>query len=244
MLERLWRKGQQATSTREEESARRIAALTASRREVAEAFELERRRIERDLHDGAQQYLVAAAMALGEARLIAEDCDSDALDQALKRADELVGEGLQRLRETVHGIHPTVLSESGLVPAIEDVAAKLPNHTTIHCPHPLPQLPEAVLAAGYFFAAEALTNAAKHVPDSPVTVLIVCDTHLKISVVDRGPGGAEMLPGGGLNEMQRRISAFDGELSLSSPPGGPTSVTASIPLLLSRGEPSFARMEK
>lgn len=244
MLTKLWRKGPARASTREEASARRIAALTESRREVAEAFELERRRIERDLHDGAQQYLVAAAMALGEARLIAEECNSPALDDALGRADHLVGEGLQRLRETVHGIHPSVLSESGLVAAIEDVAAKLPNPTKIRCPHVLPRLPEAVLAAGYFFAAEALTNAAKHAPGSPVSVLIVCDTHLRISVVDLGPGGAQMERGGGLDEMRRRVSAFDGELTLSSPPGGPTTVAASIPLLLSRGEPSFARMEQ
>ena len=220
---------------------RRIAELTASRREVAEAFELERRRIERDLHDGAQQYLVAALMALAEARVL----DGEEASGALTRAEQLVGEGLKRLRETVHGIHPAVLADVGLGAAIEEIAAGFPTPVAIRCPHPLPVLPPAVLAAGYFFTAEALTNAAKHAAGAPVSVLIMCDTHLRISVVDQGPGGAEVRRGGGLDLMRQRVTAFDGTMEVSSPTGGPTRIAAAIPLLLMRGESGYAeRLER
>ena len=92
-----------------------------------------------------------------------------------------------------------------------------------------------MLAAGYFFGAEALTNAAKHAPGAPVTVLVTSDADLHISVVDEGPGGAAVVPGQGLAGMAQRLEAFGGALTLSSPPGGPTRVACSIPLLLDRG---------
>ncbi|QTH59871.1 sensor histidine kinase [Corynebacterium hindlerae] len=216
----------------EAQAVERIAELTASRRAVADAYEIERHRIERDLHDGAQQYLVAALMKLGEASLDATGPVADLISAAQKD----VSEGLESLRATVRGIHPQVLSDYGLVAAVE----AHPTAPAVMAPHPLPELSPSVLAAGYFFASEALTNAAKHAPDATVSVLLTADADLRISVVDDGPGGATFTPHGGLAGMRERLEAFDGSLELSSPIGGPTRLVAIIPLLLDRGEPGVA----
>ncbi len=216
---------------------RAVQELTASRRVIVDAYEIERRRIERDLHDGTQQYLVAAAMMLGEARTspsVAADAD---LQLLLGQAQEALAKGLDALRATVRGIHPQVLVERGLVAALTDVAQASAAQVRIVCPHPLPRLPEGVLAASYFFASEAIANAAKHAPGASVTVLLTTDSHLRVSVVDTGPGGAVLRPGHGLAGMRERLAAFGGGLTISSPPGGPTQVAASLPLLLGRGEP-------
>lgn len=175
----------QATSN-EERQARVIAELTASRRAIADAYEVERARIERDLHDGAQQYLVAASMKLGEALLDATGAEAELLEAAKRDVDR----GLRSLRATVHGIHPQVLQDHGLVAALADAASAHGPHVSVYAPHPLPQLSASVLACGYFFGTEALTNAAKHAPGAPVSVLITSDAALHISVVDEGPGGA------------------------------------------------------
>lgn len=226
---RLFGRRDRGTSRSEEETARRVDELTRSRRAVAEAYERERRRIERDLHDGAQQYFVAASMAVGEARLTGGE-------EALAKAQHLVDEGLAALRRTVHGIHPSELREFGLVAAIGNAAEAYGSHVKIRCPNPLPPMSPGVLAAAYFFAAEALTNAARYAPGVPVTVLITSGDMLRVSVVDSGPGGAVTRPQGGLAEMADRLAGFDGTLSLSSPAGGPTQVVASIPMMLVRGE--------
>ncbi|MGV0394565.1 sensor histidine kinase [Corynebacterium uberis] len=210
-------------------TAARIAELTRSRRAVAEAYERERRRIERDLHDGAQQYFVAASLHLGQA-LLRPDADP-----AVATAADLIAQGLAALRHTVHGIMPRELEDLGLVAAIEDIADGLTSPVTVCCPNPLPLLDAPVLAAGYFFTAEALTNAARHAPGQPISVLVTADHALRISVVDAGPGGATLTPGGGLEGMAQRLAAFGGRLSLSSPAGGPTKVSGEIPLLLERG---------
>jgi len=219
---------------------REIEALTASRRVIVDAYEIERRRIERDLHDGTQQYLVAAAMILGEARLSPGVANDPPLAELLEQAQQALAKGLDALRATVRGIHPQVLVEQGLVAALTDVAQASASPVRIVCPHPLPQLPEGVLAASYFFACEAIANAAKHAPGAPVTVLLTTDSHLRVSVVDTGPGGARLRPGHGLSGMRERLAAFGGEVTISSPPGGPTQVVASVPLLLNRGEPGVA----
>ncbi|MEA4943332.1 MAG: histidine kinase [Propionicimonas sp.] len=224
----------------EAEAVRAVEQLTASRRVIVDAYEIERRRIERDLHDGTQQYLVAAAMLLGEARTspsVAADADLGGL---LEQAQEALAKGLDALRATVRGIHPQVLVEQGLAAALTDVAQASAAPVRIVCPHPLPRLPEGVLAASYFFACEAIANAAKHAPGAPVTVLLTTDSHLRVSVMDTGPGGARLRPGHGLAGMRERLAAFGGELSISSPPGGPTQVVAAVPLLLHRGEPGVA----
>ncbi|MER0026854.1 histidine kinase [Corynebacterium sp. KPL4043] len=221
----------QATSN-EERQARVIAELTASRRAIADAYEIERARIERDLHDGAQQYLVAASMKLGEALLDATGAEAELLEAAKRDVDR----GLRSLRATVHGIHPQVLQDHGLVAALADAASAHGPHVSVYAPHPLPRLSASVLACAYFFGTEALTNAAKHAPGAPVSVLITSDAALHISVVDEGPGGARVEPGRGLSGMAERLAAFGGEMSLSSPEGGPTRVSCTIPLLLERGQ--------
>ena len=217
----------------EQRASAKIHQLTASRRKIAEAYEVERLRIERDLHDGAQQYFVAAAMKLGEARL---DVDSPLLVDAARDLHN----GLDALRRTVHGIHPRELSDHGLIAAIETAAAQYGPHVTVRAPHKLPRIDDSVTAAAYFFTAEALTNAAKHAPQQPVSVLVTCDHTLNISVTDQGGGNARITPGGGLDGIQERIAAFGGSMEMTSPDGGPTTVTARIPLLLFRGESGIA----
>ncbi|MGC3953826.1 MAG: sensor histidine kinase [Propionicimonas sp.] len=224
----------------ERDAVREIEALTASRRVIVDAYEVERRRIERDLHDGTQQYLVAAAMLLGEARTSPAVAADPQLADLLGQAQQALARGLDALRTTVRGIHPQVLVEQGLVAALTDVAQASASPVRVVCPHPLPQLPEGVLAASYFFACEAIANAAKHAPGAPVTVLLTTDSHLRVSVVDNGPGGARLRPGHGLSGMRERLAAFGGDVTISSPPGGPTQVVASVPLLLNRGEPGVA----
>lgn len=210
--------------------------MVRSRRIIVDAYEVERRRIERDLHDGTQQYLVAAAMKIGEAMLAPAVADDPQLTSLLRDARSTLQQGIDSLRATVRGIHPTMLTERGLAAALEDVAASGSN-IRIVCPNPLPELPEGVLAAAYFFATEAIANAGKYAPGAPVTVLLAADSMLRVSVVDQGPGGAKLVGGHGLIGLRERLAAFGGELAISSPPGGPTQVAASIPLLLLQGEP-------
>ncbi len=228
--------GRQPRVSHERQAAARIDELTASRRVIVEAYEVERRRIERELHDGTQQYLVAAAMKVGEAQLSPGVATDPGAAVLLKEAAEAIQAGLQSLRRTIRGIHPQILSQQGLTAALEEVAATSANRVRIVCPNPLPVMPEGVLAVGYFFACEAIGNAAKYAPAAEVTVLVVADQNLSVSVVDGGDGGAIMRPGGGLAGMKERISAVGGSLTISSPPGGPTQLLASIPLLIERGE--------
>ena len=205
-------------------AAERINELTASRRAIADAYEVERRRIENDLHDGAQQYFVAASLKLGEAELEAENGSAE-----LQR--------LHALRRTVHGIHPQVLRDQGLYAAVQEIAESYGPNIAVHCPHPLPDLQPSVLASAYFFCAECLTNAAKYAPGAPVTVLLVSDQDLRISIVDEGDGGARLGPG--LSGMRERLAAFGGSMQLNSPVGGPTTVIASIPVMLNRGQSGY-----
>lgn len=214
-----------------------IAALTESRREIVRAFEIERRRIERDLHDGAQQYLVTSSMAVGEADLILETGgDVDAARKLLAKAQDDGAAALRALRHTVAGVHPKVLSDLGLEAAVRNLAADSPLEVTVRVPHQLPELPEGVVAAGYFMVAEALTNAAKYAGGASVSILLVADDDLHISVVDDGPGGAVISPDHGLAGMKERLAAFGGSFGVMSPPGGPTTVQCQIPLLLRQGE--------
>lgn len=231
-----FRQQQTARASHEQEAARTIAQLTASRRVIVDAYEIERRRIERDLHDGTQQYLVAASLKIGEALLSPAVSTDAGLNELLVEAQSAIKQSLDALRATVRGIHPQVLIEQGLAAALADVASAAAGQVRIVCPHPLPRLPEGVLAASYFFACEAIANAAKYAPDAPVTVLLSVNDQLQVSVVDAGPGGARLVAGHGLAGMRERLAAFGGEVAISSPPGGPTQVMASIPLLLYRGQ--------
>ncbi|WP_151548910.1 MULTISPECIES: sensor histidine kinase [Corynebacterium] len=213
-----------------------IRELIDSRRTIVDAYEVERRRIERDLHDGAQQSFVAAAMALGEAELDPAVENNPQLRALLEQAHRNLDEGLAALRNTVRGIHPHMLSDAGLVAAVEELLQSMPLRSSLTCPHPLPTLPEGVLACGYFFVSEALSNIGKYAPEARVDVLITVDSGLRISVLDTGPGDAHIVPGGGLHGIKERLAAFGGTMEVNSPPGGPTQVVADVPLLLHRGE--------
>lgn len=208
-----------------------LEQLVTSQRALVHAYEIERRRIERDLHDGAQQYLVSAALKIGETQLTATGQQAELLAEARAALQQ----SLDSLRATVRGIHPQILHERGLVAALEDACDS--KYVRIRCPIPIPQVPEGVLAAAYFFTLEAVTNARKYASDSLVEVLITVGEGLNISVVDHGQGGARVVPEGGLAGMRERIHAVGGTLEVYSPQGGPTRVAATIPLLLHRDEP-------
>ena len=162
------------------------------------------------------------------------------LRTVLDRAQKSGEEGLKALRATVNNIHPNVLANIGLEAAVRALAERSSIQAKVVVPHPLPTMPEGVAATAYFFTAEALTNAAKYAPNAQATILLAADNDLHISIVDEGPGGAVILPGHGLSGLQERLAAFGGNLHCDSPPGGPTTVAASIPLLLNQGESGVA----
>ncbi|MCI4659485.1 sensor histidine kinase [Cryobacterium zhongshanensis] len=218
--------------------ARELREVRDSRRVIVGAFEIERRRIERDLHDGAQQYLVSASMKLGEASSLMIDgtstpgSDTALVTSLLEGAHRDAEEAMRALRSTVSGIHPQVLADLGLLAAISDMVERSSVDVAVHCPHPLPNMPEEVAATAWFFCSEALTNVAKHAPGATATLLLAADADLHISVVDNGPGAVRLRNEGGLVGMRERLAAFGGSLELVSPDGGPTVLSARIPLLL------------
>ncbi|MFF1412275.1 sensor histidine kinase [Streptomyces sp. NPDC058289] len=205
----------------------KVTELTSSRARLAAAFDAERRRIERDLHDGAQQRLVALSMTLGLARLDAPPGSPLAAQLAAAHAE--AGIALTSLRELVHGIHPQVLSDRGLPDAVADIADRspIPVETDFDLPG---RLPEQAESAGYFFVSEALANAAKHSGAARITVTGRHDgTRLTVEVADDGRGGADAGRGSGLTGLADRVSVVDGRLTLTSPPGGPTLLRVEIP---------------
>ncbi|MFF9867873.1 sensor histidine kinase [Streptomyces sp. NPDC013953] len=210
---------------REAELRDRIGEVTRSRARLVAAFEAERRRIERDLHDGAQQRLVALTMALGLARL---DAPPGPLADQLDRAHDEAGRALTELRELIHGIHPRVLADYGLGAALTDAADRsaVPVDTGIE----LPRLPPAVESAAYFAVCEALANAGKH---SGATRVRLTARHahdrLRVEVEDDGRGGAAASAGTGLTGLADRLAVLDGTLTIISPTGGPTVLRVEIP---------------
>ncbi|MBD0840767.1 sensor histidine kinase [Streptomyces sp. TRM68416] len=204
----------------------KVVELARSRVRLVDAFEAERRRIERDLHDGAQQRLVALTMTLGLARL---DAPPGPLADQLAKAHDEAGRALAELRELVHGIHPKVLADYGLGAAVADAADRsaVPVDVDLDLPG---RLPQAVESAAYFVVCEALANVAKH---SGATRAAVSGGHaegrLVLRVHDDGHGGADVERGSGLTGLADRVSVLDGRLSLSSPPGGPTLLRVEIP---------------
>ncbi|MFI6879199.1 sensor histidine kinase [Streptomyces sp. NPDC050400] len=214
----------------------RVTELTRSRARLVDAFEAERRRIERDLHDGAQQRLVALTMTLGLARLDAPP--GPLADQLAKAHDEATGT-LSELRELIHGIHPQVLTDYGLAAALTDAADRSPVPVDVHLDLPEGHRPpRAVESAAYFVASEALTNIARH---SGATRATVTGTHeagrLTLLVRDDGRGGADPGGGTGLTGLADRVSVLDGRLTLTSPPGGPTELRVELPCPLPPSAP-------
>jgi signal transduction histidine kinase len=201
--------------------------LQAASARLVAAGDAARRRIERDLHDGAQQRLVSLSVTLNLARRHV-DPDSRAAELLDSAVAELTA-GLSELRELARGIHPAVLTERGLDLALDALAARAPMPVTISSP--LEQrLPPAVEAAAYFVVMEALTNVAKYASASAAEVRIErVDGHVVIDVADDGVGGADPSAGSGLAGLADRVAALGGRLEVQSPPGGGTVVRAEMP---------------
>ncbi|MEU8799216.1 sensor domain-containing protein [Spirillospora sp. NPDC048819] len=218
--------------TRKSELALRVRHLTETRSEAVDASAAELRRIERDLHDGAQARLVAMGMTLGAIEhLLDKDPEKARFLLAETRASS--AKALHELRDLVRGIHPPVLADRGIGDAVKALALDHPLKTEVTAD--LPARPEPpVESAAYFAVSEILTNAAKHSGASRVWVDLRYENGmLRITVTDDGRGGATMEGGTGLRGIERRIGTFDGVLALSSPVGGPTIVTMELPCALS-----------
>jgi signal transduction histidine kinase len=205
----------------------RITQLERSRAQVVDAAEAERRRIERDLHDGAQQRLVSLAMNLGRAKArFADDPEAarDIIDQAHTEAKEALAE----LRNLVRGVHPPVLADRGLDAAISGLAAICPVPVTVRAGTG-PRPPVSAEAIAYFVVAEALTNVAKHAHASRAEVSVTRHGDvLRVVIRDDGVGGADP-QGEGLAGLADRLAGVDGRLSVRSPAGGPTVIEAELP---------------
>ena len=210
----------------------RVAQLTATRTDATDAQASELRRIERDLHDGAQARLAAVTITLGAAEQLL-DTDPDAARDLYAKARQSVHTALTELRDLVNGIHPPVLAERGLADAIRALVLDAAMHVTVTGDLP-GRLPEPVESAAYFAVSELLANVAKHTGSTRAEVTIGhARGALHIRVTDNGPGGAEVSKGSGLRGITRRVGVFDGSLTLTSPVGGPTTATLEIPCALS-----------
>ncbi|MZD10207.1 sensor histidine kinase [Streptomyces sp. SID5785] len=205
----------------------RVVELTRSRARLVDAFEAERRRIERDLHDGAQQRLVALTMALGLARL---DAPPDGpLAAQLARAQHEAEQTLSELRALIHGIHPQVLTDYGLAAALTDAADRSPVPVDVRLDLP-GRPPRAVESAAWFVAAEALANIARHSGAAHAEITGRHDADRLVLVVrDDGRGGADPAAGTGLTGLADRVAVLGGRLTLTSPPGGPTLLRVELP---------------
>src|SRR6266536_5959731 len=207
--------------------AARVTELEISRERVVDAAETERRRIERDLHDGAQQRLVALAMDLGRAKARFAD-DPEAARAIVDQAHAEAKAALVELRNLVRGVHPPVLSDRGLDAALSGLAALSPVPVTVRV-DAAERPPASVEAIAYFVVAEALTNVAKHAKASRALVTVTRSGHLlNVAVSDDGIGGASVA-GQGLSGLAARVAGIDGRLLVTSPDGGPTVIEAVLP---------------
>jgi len=204
-----------------------LLEVQESRVRIVQAADEERRRIERDLHDGAQQRLVALAMDLGMARAKLET-DPAAGAALVGEAHEEAKRALAELRDLARGIHPAVLADRGLDAAISALAARSPVPVDVDVA--TGRLPGPVESTAYFVVVEALTNAAKHARAAEIGVRITRHRDLLIvEVIDDGAGGADPARGTGLRGLADRVAAVDGRLAITSPPGGPTVIRAELP---------------
>jgi signal transduction histidine kinase len=204
-----------------------LTEVSASRARLADAFEAERRRIERDLHDGAQQKLVSLTMQLGLARLdlLPDSPAAAAVAAAHDQARQLMAE----LRELIHGIQPQILTDLGLAAALDELADQSAIPVTVDAPIG-GRLPGQVENTAYFAVAEALTNIAKHSGATQASVQArVRDRTLVVEVTDNGRGGADPGRGSGLTGLADRTAVVGGRMLLSSPPGGPTVLRVEVP---------------
>jgi signal transduction histidine kinase len=205
----------------------RLEELRASRARLVEAGDAERRRLERDLHDGAQSRLVALALLLRGARARA-DSDPE-LAEILDRAQDELKTGLAELRELARGIHPAVLTERGLEPALHSLASRAPVPVTLEADAD-ERLPGPVESAAYFVVSEALANVAKYANATEARVAVRrINGRVLVEVSDDGVGGADAARGSGLRGLADRVAALDGTISLDSPAGRGTRLRAEIP---------------
>jgi len=218
--------------TRAAELRLRVTHLTVTRTDTVNAQAAELRRIERDLHDGVQARLASLSMMIGLADALIDRKPAEA-HKLLAEARESSGMALVELRHLVRGIHPPVLAERGLGGAVRALALSLPVPITVDID--LPGRPDTpVESAAYFAVAEALTNMIRHSRAHTGSVSVRhTDGALTIVVTDDGTGGADPTAGTGLHGIERRLAAFDGTMTLSSPPGGPTVISMEVPCALS-----------
>jgi signal transduction histidine kinase len=213
----------------EAELRARLGELQTSRSRLVEVSMFERRRLERDLHDGAQQRLVALSLQLGLAKRRLSEGDDGAAETMLDAARDELARALEELRELARGIHPAVLTDRGLRAALEALADRAPLPVTLD-EMPPERLPAPVEAAAYFVVAEALTNVAKYAGASKAAVSIArADGYAVVEVSDDGVGGADPASGSGLRGLSDRLAALDGRLEVHSPPGAGTTVRAKVP---------------
>ncbi|WP_246281845.1 sensor histidine kinase [Fodinicola acaciae] len=204
-----------------------LVEVSRSRARLVDAFEAERRRIERDLHDGAQQQLIGLTMQLGLAKM---DVDPQSpAGKAVSEAHDQAKDLMEQLRELIRGIHPPVLTDRGLPAAVAELADRTPMPVTVSADLP-GRLPGHLEGTAYFVVAEALTNVVKHsaATQAAVTVRLTAGT-LEIEVTDNGRGGADARGGTGLTGLADRVAVANGRMFLSSPIGGPTLVRVELP---------------
>ena len=209
------------------ENERLLEEVRASRARIVEASDAERRRVERNIHDGAQQQLVALVVKL---RLLEEDVADDARARAkVVEIEERLKGALGELRELARGLHPTVLTTDGLPLALDQLAARAPLPVSVSAPSE--RFASTVESTAYFVACEALANVAKYAQASQAQITVAQrNGHLTVEVADDGIGGAHAAPGSGLAGLLDRVAALDGTIAIDSPPGAGTKVTAELPL--------------
>lgn len=206
------------------ELRRRIIEVEMSRERIAEAAFTERRRIERDLHDGAQQGLLALGASLGAIRTRSEGDVVDMVDEAIRDLRST----LDDLRALARGVHPALLTDRGLAAAIRALAERAP--VPVEADVVEGRFRESVEAAAYFFVAECAANAFRHAAATHVGVSVSVEGDaLRVEVSDDGIGGADPAGGSGLQGLVDRVDALGGSVRLSSPPGGGSTVTAVLP---------------
>ena len=208
--------------------AARVTTLEATRAAAVESADARLRRLERDLHDGAQHRLAFIAMELDRARSKLAD-DPEGASELLARAHEESKRAMVELRDLVRGIHPSVLTDRGLDAAVSGLAERCPVPVDVEV-RLEDRPPDAVETGAYYVVAEALTNVGKHAQANRATVEIRRDDgRLVVEVRDDGRGGAARVSGSGLEGLAQRVEALDGTLNIDSPTGGPTVITAELP---------------
>jgi len=220
-------RGADLRPARERELTERVETLTETRRGALDVQAAELRRIERDLHDGAQARLVALSMQLGRA----EEglADRPEIAALVRQAREEATAANAELRDLARGIAPPVLSDRGLAAAVEALGSRSPVPVTVDAQIGRRSAP-VIESAAYFVVAESLTNVAKHAPQAAATVTIRLDRdELDVIVADDGPGGADVATGSGLDGLRRRVAALDGDLQIASPAGEGTRIEVRLP---------------